>query len=155
MIEKKAPEAYAEHLNLPSVFLAGSIEMGVAEDWQEEVARALAGMDVLILNPRRPHWDSSWTQSIDNPAFRQQVDWELDAMNAAGVIAMYFSPATRSPVTMLELGLYAEKNPEKLVVCCQEGFWRKGNVDIVCARHGIARAETLGDMVSMLKARLR
>jgi hypothetical protein len=25
----------------------------------------------------------------------------------------------------------------KLLVCCPEGFWRKGNVEIVCARYGV------------------
>src|SRR4051794_33293553 len=41
------------------VFLAGSIEMGQAEPWQSAVEDALAGEDVVILNPRRDEWDSS------------------------------------------------------------------------------------------------
>jgi hypothetical protein len=57
----------------PIMFLAGSIEMGVAEDWQSRVATALADRDELgLLNPRRGAWDASWEQSIDNPAFRER-----------------------------------------------------------------------------------
>src|SRR5262245_48903306 len=88
-----------------SVFLAGSIEMGQAVDWQTEVTRALDDLDVVVLNPRRDEWDASWVQSIDNPDFRGQVEWELLAQERADVIAMYFAPATKAPITLLELGL--------------------------------------------------
>src|SRR5262245_38118182 len=91
----------------PSVFLAGSIEMGQAEDWQTIVTRALADLDVLLLNPRRDEWDASWLQTIDDPQFRGQVEWELEAQERASLIAMYFAPATKAPITLLELGLAA------------------------------------------------
>jgi hypothetical protein len=154
MIEVKAPDAYHEHRAKPSAFLAGSIEMGVAEDWQAKIAQALAAHDILILNPRRAAWDSSWEQSINNPFFREQVEWELDALDAADVVVMYFVPETKSPVTLLELGLHAAKNPEKIIVCCPNGFWRKGNVDIVCRRHGVQVEENLDDLTAALVARL-
>ena len=93
MIEVKAPATYNDYLNKPSVFLAGSIEMGVAEDWQAKVSAALAPLDVLVLNPRRSNWDSSWAQTIDNPPFREQVEWELDALDAADVVLMYDQPS--------------------------------------------------------------
>ena len=63
--------------------------------------------DVVVLNPRRVDWDSSWTQSIREPKFRGQVEWELDALERAQVIAMWFVPETRAPITLLELGLHA------------------------------------------------
>lgn len=154
MIEIKAPDAYDVYLNKPSVFLAGSIEMGVAEDWQAKVSAALSVMDVLVLNPRRANWDSSWAQTIDNPPFRQQVEWELAALDAAGVVLMYFDPATKSPITLLELGIHAAANPEKLAVCCPQGFWRKGNVDIVCNRYGVQQAETLESLIAQTVQRL-
>lgn len=154
MIEVKAPATYNDYLNKPSVFLAGSIEMGVAEDWQAKVSAALAPLDVLVLNPRRSNWDSSWAQTIDNPPFREQVEWELDALDAADVVLMYFAPATKSPITLLELGIHAAANPDKMIVCCPEGFWRKGNVDIVCARYGVAQASDLDTLLDVLRARL-
>src|SRR4051794_10170038 len=88
-----------------SVFLAGSIEMGAAEPWQEVVERALGELDVTILNPRREEWDSSWIQSIQDARFREQVKWELEAQELATLILMYFAPETKSPITLLELGL--------------------------------------------------
>lgn len=64
-----------------SVFLAGSIEMGSADNWQSAMASALADQDGAVLNPRRDEWDPSWRQSIQEPEFREQVEWELDGLD--------------------------------------------------------------------------
>jgi hypothetical protein len=118
-----------------TVFLAGSIEMGAAPNWQQRLADALPA-GTVALDPRRTEWDASWRQSIDEPKFRAQVDWELDGLERADLIAMWFEPATKSPVTLLELGLHARGG--KLVVGCPDGFWRRGNIEVVCARYGAA-----------------
>ena len=137
MKEVKAPNRY--DLNgMVSLFAAGSIEQGQAEPWQSRLVESLSDMDhLLILNPRRPDWDPSWKQHKENPQFKEQVVWELDSQKLSDVIAMYFDPDTKSPITLLELGIWAGKKPEKLVVCCPKGFWRKGNVEMVCWRYNI------------------
>lgn len=134
-----------------SVFLAGSIEMGRAENWQQRVERLLMGVPGTILNPRRDDWDDSWVQSIDNAQFREQVEWELKAQEAADVIAMYFAPETLGPISLLELGLFARTG--KMIVCCSEGFWRKGNVDIVCHRYGVRQVGSLDELVARVTDR--
>jgi hypothetical protein len=135
-----------------NVFLAGSIEMGTAADWQREVERALNDLSVVVFNPRRDEWDSSWRQSIGNPRFREQVEWELEAQERADVIGMYFAPATKAPITLLELGLFARSG--KLVVCCPEGFWRKGNVEVVCARYNVPIVFEFTEFVKLLRERV-
>lgn len=125
------------------VFLAGSIEMGAAEDWQRLAEEALSDCEVTIFNPRRDDWDSSWEQRIHNPEFNHQVNWEMDRLEEADHILMYFAPNTKSPISLLELGLHAKD--EKLIVVCPDGFWRKGNVEIVCRREGIWLYESLAD----------
>jgi len=127
-----------------SVFLGGSIEVGNAENWQTFLEEKLSGTDIILFNPRRDDWDPSWIQSKMNPNFRAQVEWELDALEKANIIAIYFEPGTKSPVSLLELGLFARTG--KMIVCCPEGFWRKGNVDIVCARYGVKQVESLNDL---------
>lgn len=124
-----------------SVFLAGSIEMGTAENWQERVIERWKDEEVTILNPRRDDWDSSWEQRADNAPFREQVEWELDAQLLCTAILMHFVPGTQSPISLLELGLFAPTTD--MFVCCPEGFWRKGNVDIVCERWDVPVYETL------------
>lgn len=129
----------------PSIFLAGSIEMGAANDWQSHVEQGLARSDLLIFNPRRDDWDAGWVQSIENPQFREQVEWELAALEQASIVAMYLDPATKSPISLLEFGLFARSG--KVIICCPDGFWRKGNVDIVCAKYGVKQASSLDQLV--------
>jgi hypothetical protein len=94
------------------VFLAGSIEMGQAEQWQQRIVAALSEAgDLVILNPRRDDWDDSWEQRADDPQFSEQVSWELDMLDAADVVIMYLAPGTKSPVSLLELGLCARSAP--------------------------------------------
>ena len=145
----KAPNKYSANDQITSLFLAGSIEMGVAELWQDKVTEALKDTNVLILNPRRDDWDSSWKQTIDDPQFREQVEWELTALERSSVILMYFDPATKSPISLLELGLHASSG--KLLVCCPDGFWRKGNVEVVCNRYGIPLYNELDEVIKILQ----
>ncbi len=147
MIEIKAPNPIPPS-SYKAIFLAGSIEMGKADNWQMRLVKALESENVILLNPRRDDWDSSWMQSIDNPKFREQVEWELAAQEWADIIAMYFDPNTKSPITLLELGLFARTG--KMIVCCPDGFWRKGNVDIVCNRYGIEQVEAIEDLIVAL-----
>ena len=147
----KLPESFRN-----TVFLAGSIEMGAAAYWQNTVAAQFKDLDVTILNPRRDDWDSSWKQDISNDKFREQVEWELTALERATYIIMYFDPLTKAPITLLELGLFSRMDPYKrLIVCCPGGYWRKGNVDIVCKRYGVKTVETLYDAVQEVRIYLK
>ena len=151
MIEIKAPQP-VPIFPFPKklLFLAGSSEMDTAEQWQERVVHALADTNVTILNPRRDDWDASWVQSIENEKFVEQVEWELEGMERAWQIVMYFSPGTKSPITLLELGLYA--NDGRLAVCCPDGFWRKGHVEVVCRRYGVRLYPSLDSLIEELKS---
>ena len=142
------PAAFAA----PTLFLAGSIAMGQASAWQREVERSFAQSAITILNPRRDDWDATWIQELANPQFRAQVEWELEAQERADLIIMYFAPETQAPITLLELGLFARSG--KLAVCCPAGYWRQGNVDVVCARYGIPQVATLADLCAYAARRL-
>ena len=134
------------------VFLAGSIEMGKAENWQTKLVAGLSGLDdepYVIYNPRRDDWDASWEQKITNDKFREQVQWELNSLDDADIIVMYFDPNTQSPISLLELGLYADSG--KLIVYCPNGFWRKGNVDIVCKKYGIQQAKSIENLINCVR----
>lgn len=134
-----------------SLFLVGSIEMGNADDWQKRAIAQLERENVIIYNPRREDWDSSWVQDISNSKFYEQVKWELDALDKADFILMHFEPDTMSPITLLELGLYASSG--KLIVSCPKGFWRRGNVEIVCKKYLIPFFTDLDNMLDSFKKR--
>ena len=137
MIEIKSPNK----IIVPkySLFLGGTIDMGNSYDWQQEIKEYIENnnsklQEWVILNPRRDDWDSSWVQHIDNPQFNEQVTWELDAMDIADLRLFVFLPNSKSPVTMLELGLYKDK---PCVVYCPFEFYRSGNIHIVCKKFNI------------------
>jgi hypothetical protein len=131
------------------IFLAGSIEMGKAEDWQSRIIEAVKDTNRVIFNPRREQWDPTWEQSIDNPKFKEQVDWELDALEESDMIIMNLVPDTMSPISLLEFGLFARSG--KLVVYCPDGFWRKGNVDIVCQKYSVPQVEKFEELITLIK----
>ncbi|CZT50745.1 uncharacterized protein RSE6_11787 [Rhynchosporium secalis] len=144
-----APNAYTKER--PTIFLSGSIDRPTAT-WQSLLTAALSHLSVTILNPHREDWDSTWREDVDFAPFREQVNWELDAMKAADIVAVYFNPESPAPITLMELGLFAKE--KKMVVACPKGYYKRGNVQIVCQKYGIEVvdnvAELAGRVVNLL-----
>jgi hypothetical protein len=151
-----APEKVDWSRHAHVVFIAGSIEQGTAEDWQVKLTNKLRQFDDLaILNPRRANWDATLRQSKDEPVFNEQVTWELNGIENSETVIFYFDPNTKSPITLLELGLVAGISYiENVFVCCPEGFYRKGNVDIIVERMKIKKqnvyeCKTLSELITV------
>ena len=72
----------------------------------------------------------------------------MNHLQKASIIFMYFSPETKSPISLLELGAYGDA--DKMIVCCPKKFWRSGNVDIFCTRRNIPLFRTLDDAIGGL-----
>lgn len=141
--------------NTITVFLGGSIDMGTAENWQERLEKDLSyfGDHIVLVNPRRDDWDSSWVQDpTPGTQFHEQVSWELYHQENANALVYYFAADSKSPITLLELGLFAA--PEITIVCCPKEFYRYGNVKMVCQRYGIHMVENYDDMLIALSAGL-
>ena len=128
-----------------SVFLAGTIDGGAAENWQSTVAGMLDGRETeyVLFNPRQEDWHPEREGEMD-----YQVGWELEHMETADFILMNFIPGRSSPITLLELGLYARSG--KLLVVCPPGFYRYDNVRITCSRYGVPLYLTLEDAIGAL-----
>lgn len=134
----------------PSIFLAGSIEMGRAADWQNALINNIGKNFSICFNPRRADFDPSWKQGVNEPEFNVQVAWELEMIKRADVVVFYFQPETMSPITLLELGIVAASKPKAAFVCCPEGYHRKGNVDIVCETYGLRTYPTFEALTTTL-----
>lgn len=132
-----------------SVFLAGSIEQGTADHWQRKVYERLSDAKMLFFNPRRELWNGSLEQSQNNAEFNYQVNWELDNIEKADIVFMYFDPDTYSPISLLEFGMLAKSG--KMLVTCPTGFWRKGNVELMCTRFKIPLYHTLENGIGALR----
>lgn len=60
----------------------------------------------------------------------------------ADTVVIYFDPKTLSPITLMELGIVSE------------GFWRKGNVDILVSRmkrkmQNVLTCDSLSDLIKI------
>ena len=111
-----------------SVFLAGAIDMGQAEDWQAKVARSLDDLDITILK------------------------WEIKAQEDADLVLFVFTKDSKAPITFFEMGAFATTKDS--VVCVEEGFYRQGNVDIYCEHWGIPVYHNLDEMITDLRGYL-
>ena len=129
--------------------------MGKATPWQDALIDKFSPFArVQFINPRRINWDSSWKQDLNEPKFYEQVTWELRNINDSDIVVFFFDPNTKSPISLLELGLVANiiEKKGKVLVCCPDGFWRKGNVDIVCQTYSIPLFTNLDTMFVALNS---
>lgn len=151
-IEIKAPENYELGNGYTTIFLAGSIENGLADNWQDRVVSDLSELPIRFLNPRREDWDPTWNEEINRDKLEEQIHWELQGLKMADIIIAYIDPNTKSPITLLEIGLHAEN--QKLVVLCPEGFYRKVNIDVTCEVYGINQVDTYEELINFLKSHI-
>lgn len=135
-----APEPFnPPYAESKSVFLAGAIDMGAAVDWQAYVIEKLSAIshDLLIFNPRRAAFTAN---TLD-----EQILWELDALEAADTVFMWFPAAAKAPVAMLETGLFLRTG--KLYIGAAQGFYRRRNLELTCERFGVPLFDNLDEMI--------
>ncbi len=77
-----------------------------------------------------------------------QVGWELGHLEKADFILMNFLPGSQSPITLLELGLFARSG--KLHVVCPKEYYRYDNVRITCGRYSVPVYASLEEAVTAI-----
>ncbi|PTB38568.1 hypothetical protein M441DRAFT_28922 [Trichoderma asperellum CBS 433.97] len=131
-----------------SVFLAGPTNPTGEADWRETLTEALIELPIVIYNPKRSDWDSTWKEDFSDSRWAEQVEWELGMQDKADIVVVFFHKATPAPISLLELGLCVRSG--KAIVCAQDGYSKRGNVEAVCRRYGakfMASEEDLKDAV--------
>jgi hypothetical protein len=73
-------------------------------------------------------------------------------LESADIVVLYLSPASQSPVSLLEMGLHARSG--KRIILCPSGFWRIGNVDISAARYQLEKVDSLDALIRATKLRV-
>jgi hypothetical protein len=142
------------------IFLAGSIDNGQAVNWQTEYATHLKkegednSLPIYVLNPRREDWNPNIDPSQPTNYLTEQIDWELRAMESSDIIIFFFAKDSKSPISMLELGLNLSKNKEKLIVICEPGFYRRTNIVETCDHYGVKVYSNFLDIERVLNEQL-
>jgi len=137
----------ANRLNAKSIFLAGTIDNGDSLNWQDKVIIELInlGISCEVFNPRREHWNSNPSKE----EMEKQIKWEQDHLDKADIIAMVLLNDSKSPISLLELGLYAKSN--KLIVFCTPNFYRWNNVKLTCEKYNIELVQDLNPLIIVNK----
>ena len=133
----------ANKLNAKSVFLAGTIDNGNSLNWQDKVIIELINLGVSceVFNPRREHWNPNPTKED----METQIKWEQDHLDSADVIAMVLLDDSKSPISLLEMGLYAKS--KKLIVFCTPKFYRFDNIRLTCEKYHIPLVQDLHPLI--------
>jgi len=149
----RVDEFYFNDENAIKVFLAGTIDNGKSLNWQYTLISNLLMYNwdenddrdfdedfslgnLIIYNPRRENWDEN--SSILE--VEKQIKWEQEHLENADIIIMNILPDSKSPISLLELGLYGLEG--KMLVFCQEDFYRFTNVKLTCERYNIPLIKT-------------
>ena len=137
---EELPQEIARDKSFTRVFLAGTIDMGNSRDWQKEIHGTFSktGGRYILFNPRQEHWDATRPGEMD-----YQVRWELDHLEEADMIVMYILGSSKSPISLLEMGLHAKGG--KMVVICEKDFYRYDNVRITCEYYNVPMYDELDD----------
>lgn len=145
-----APETFEipEYIDHTAVFLAGSIDNGIAPDWQKTVLAELKDLNVLLLNPRR----SDWNPLAGPSEIREQVNWELNAIEYADHVIMYIAEGSKAPISLLELGLLCQDN--RLMVAAHPTYYRRVNVEVICEKYNVPLFDSLDKLIKAIKYKL-
>lgn len=123
------------------VFLAGAIDMGQAVDWQSQVADSLRDEpNLVLLNPRR--------EDFTPDKLDEQIMWELDALERADIILMWFPGDTQAPISLLEAGLYMRSG--KLFLGVEESYYRRRNLELTAHFYKVPIYHTLNDLIAVI-----
>jgi len=157
VIKPPNPVNFEDNMSKIFIFLGGSISDNKADPWQEKITKEIEKIDkdniITILNPRRDNWDSSWKNTPEDKNFNEQVLWELNCQEECDWIIYYIDPKTQSPITLMEIGAFGmfEDCEKHILVCCPDGFWKKGNVEVFCNRYEIPLFTTFDELVNAIR----
>lgn len=136
-----------------SVFLAGPTNPTGEPDWRETLTAALIDLPVVIYNPKRTDWDSTWKEDFSDSRWAEQVEWELEMRRRADIVVVFFHRATLAPISLLEFGLSVHSG--QAIVCAQDGYAKRGNVEAVCRQNGTKLVNSEEDLKNVVIERLK
>lgn len=131
-----APSNKKPKYNSIKIFLAGTIDCEQGSvDWQHKICKKIEGISdnkysITIYNPRREEFPDNGSKEV-----RRQIRWEHEHMDNADYIIMNILENSKSPITLMELGMYAKSG--KLIVFCKPKFYRYDNVKLVCQKYKV------------------
>jgi hypothetical protein len=126
----ECPDVYERKEGEKSLFLAGGISG--CRVWQKDMADLLKEEDLVVINPRRRHFD------INDPQMEyDQIKWEYEHLGKSDSVSFWFPKETLCPITLYELGKIVMSD-KPLFVGCDPQYERRRDVEI---QLGLSRPE--------------
>lgn len=138
-----APTKY-NRLNEKIIFLSGSTENSDKDSWQDKLLKELEDLNVTMLNPYRADYNS-----LSDSELTKQIEWELDGLERADIVAIYFDSSTKAAITLLELGLSAKN--KTVVIFCEGKFWKHKEVTVVAKKYKLSVFDNYDNFVKKIK----
>ncbi|TYA78616.1 nucleoside 2-deoxyribosyltransferase domain-containing protein [Seonamhaeicola marinus] len=126
----KAKETHKDY-----VFLAGSIDLNLDGNWREQVIN-LIGDKVHFIDPTISGHDA-----MNDLQMESHINWELDMLDLADKVFLNFLEESKSPISLVELGMYTRTS--KLIVVCPNAFYKSRYIKTLCKKYKIPLFTTL------------
>lgn len=108
-------------------FLAGSIDFKETTSWRDLVVKGSSN-NIIFFDPTREDHDT-----LSNHEMVNHIHWELEALELSDIIILNFLPDAKSPISLVELGLYMKS--DKLIVVCPKEFYQYRYVNTICDKY--------------------
>lgn len=130
-----------------SLFIAGTIDNGQSENWQEELCNSRVKNWYDIYSPRT----SMTPEQYQDPKVGiHQIEWEQHYINRCDKILFNFLPNSKSPITLMELGFALGRGKQDIIVVCPTEYWKYLNVERMCKIHDAHFYTNMEDALSYL-----
>ena len=73
----------------------------------------------------------------------------MNGLEQADVVVFNFLKDSQAPISLMELGICSKK--DNVVVCCEEGFWRRGNIEVVCDTFDIPLVNSIDQAIPLVR----
>ena len=123
-------------------FLAGSIDCHLGGNWREKVIKEMEHLGHFFDPTRIEH------NEFNDFQMKEHIEWELNALDLSDTIILNFLPDAKSPISLVELGLYMKSS--KLIVICPDQFYQKRYVKEICEKYNTPFFNTMAKAIQYL-----
>ncbi|WP_298900513.1 nucleoside 2-deoxyribosyltransferase domain-containing protein [uncultured Psychroserpens sp.] len=139
MIYYGTDELPLKERNCDYYFLAGSIDYNASNPWRESLIKK-AKASIHFFDPTRRDHDS-----LSHAEMQNHIHWELEALELSDTIVLHFLRTAKSPISLVELGLYARSG--KLIVVCPNTFYQRRYIEVLCKKYSIVLCNSLNEVI--------
>ncbi len=145
MMYIECPTIYRRNPRRKSLFLGGGITS--CPPWQPMMVDMLRDTDLIILNPRRAHFDVT-----DSSVELEQITWEFQHLKKASAIMFWFCAETLCPITLFEYGKWVGRD-KPLFVGHHPDYKRRTDLRIQTAL--VSRRQKIHDSLEKVAADIK